>query len=86
MVHLLPIKEKERAEKVKERTSQKERAIMLVGKPGTKELPPFRQHLPQLQVQRQLSMDKRRELSSVYASSTGCLRGEDCCIHIRMIQ
>ena len=37
----LPDKGKGKGGKVKERTNQKERAIMLVGKPGIKELPRF---------------------------------------------
>ena len=67
-------------EKVKKRTNQKERAIMLVGRMGIKELPPFPSQLHLLQVQRQFSMDKRSDLSSVSITRhrRGCFRGKDC--------
>ena len=86
--HLFPIKEKERVEKVKERTNQKERAIMLVGRTGIKELPPFPSRLHQPQVQRLSSMDKRSDLSSVSITRhrRDAYVARIVCIYIKTIQ
>ena len=86
-VHLFPIKERERVEKVKERTNRKERAIMLVGRTGIKGAPAVPiAATPASSSTTVVDGQKKRPKQCVhYASATGCLRGKDC-IHIKTIQ
>ena len=84
----LPIKERGRVEKVKERTNRKERATMLVERTGIKEFQLFQSHLPRHQVQRLWSMDKRNDPNSVFITH----HQQDVCVvriactYIKMIQ